>query len=74
MPTKQAAAIVGQHRAGYTIRELADAYGRDPRTIRRIVEDEDEDVDPDAVRAAPPLPDPDKYRRYAAMMAERRRR
>ena len=68
LSTKQRADIIEQHRAGYTIREIADAYGRDPRTIQRVVENDQ--LDPDAIRAAPPLPvGPRKFK----ALSERRR-
>ena len=52
--TRDRAAIIEQHAAGYTFAELGKAYGRDPRTISRIVKRAE--VDPDKIRAAPPLP------------------
>ena len=52
--TTDRAKIIEQHAAGFTYQELAVAYGRDPRTISRIVKRAE--VDPDKIRAAPPLP------------------
>lgn len=61
-----------QAEAGYPAVEIAEAYGVDVRTVRRIL---DNPPDPDKIAAAPPLPTPPKaYSRAAAVFAARNRR
>ena len=72
LKTRQKADIVKQAEAGYPAVEIAEAYGVDVRTVRRILANP---VDPDKLDNAPPLPTPPKaYIRAAAVLAARNQR
>ena len=72
LKTRQKANIVKQAEAGYPAVEIAEAYGVDVRTVRRILANP---VDPDKLDSAPPLPTPpDAFKNAAAVFAARKRR